>query len=264
MNKNIIYLFILIISFSNCNGQDNSSTTEVVQENDAKKILTPYNIEGEWKFIHAQIVDSVPFITSYIPEDYIAPAYESGPFEYYDISDIIFTKDSAYFLKFPIETLGSSAYSQDSNYISLNGYALAIKLIGDTLFLYADSHEGIYLEETFIKTTFDKDTLSQIKKDKFNYDLLAGKWFLQRDYSYDYGTTYILHYDYTLQDSILITMDDFIIEKDNRRSVMIKTSGKKRKYYVDFNNPDLVLRPAEWFKGEDPYIHYIRSSHFYD
>jgi hypothetical protein len=81
---------------------------------------------------------------------------------------------------------------------------------------------------------------------------------LQRDYTYDYGTNYWLEYDYELKDSINISFDDIKTTEENRRSIMVNTSGKLKEYFVEYNKPYLVLRPGAWFTGDDPYIHYAR------
>jgi hypothetical protein len=261
--KSFIIIFAAIVC-AQCGSSNEPHSNVKATQVDSLKVYVKPNVEGHWKLIQTEIIDSVPFIapSSKGNNEPELSDPEGGPFEYVDVPDLIFSGDSMFRVDYPMELFGASTFSLDTNYLNFDGKygktAMPISVNQDTMQLYL--REGrLYLKETYHKTHFDDSIVSILKRDTLNFPLLEGKWILKRDYWYDYGTHYALDFPHTIPDSIVITRAQIIARLHRGRSYKMRTSGTREKYYLNYRKPYLHLIPGEWFKDEDPYIHFERS-----
>ena len=226
--------------------------------------IDPKALKGEWKLIETITMEEVPGIETYHKSPDEFPPREGIPFEYLKVSDLIIENDSIYFLYYPIEFLSGKAFSIDTQYLSYEGKwgvrSLPIRFVEDTLFLY-DYEEGVFLQEIYTRTNFDDSIISVLKKDSINYAMLQGEWVLYRDYFHNYGTHYVLDFPHQIPDTIKLTREEILSTLDTDKSIQMKTDGEYKKYYLDYSSfyDELHLKPGNWYKGEDPWIHFDRK-----
>lgn len=218
-------------------------------------------LEGQWKFVSAIKVEDTRFLNHY-PNPY-APAYEAGPPEPpYIGPDLIFENDSLYEVFYPRLLVDRTLFSIDSGYLHFlyewNTESHPVELVNDTLFIYKPFHEKVYIKEGYVKTTFNDSIVDLLKKYEVNYAELAGTWYLVRESSGDDGTYYELDFPYNIPDSIEISRELFIREQYQNKVFMMSTDGKMREYTFLHMWGNLKLTPGEWYKGEDPWIHFSR------
>ncbi|MBX7094485.1 MAG: hypothetical protein K1X56_07185 [Flavobacteriales bacterium] len=259
MLKHLLPLFL----FLSCSAREKDNHP-ISASNDLRGNWAVPQVEGHWKLVASTIVKDVPFIKPDLKKQNDLIAREEGPFEYYRQGDLVFEKDSLFQIDYPMEIITRSKFNIDTGYIvtQFGDYTSACPMEqrNDTLYRYVPGTYGPeYLKEAYIKTEFSDSTLSFLKKYRVNYPELAGKWYLQREYDYDYGTHYELKFPYTLPDSIEITKAQFVTALSQKNVYWIKTSGKKRDYYFWYDHPYLHVTPGSWYKGDDPWIHFRRG-----
>ena len=243
-------LFILAIVFIGCS---DISLTEWVKP----------ELEGHWKFVYAEKVEDTPFLKHY-PNPH-TPAQEEGPMEPpYIGPDLIFENDSVYQVYGNLEFITRSYYEIDSGYLHyirpwINN-TFPVEYTSDTLFIYKPLYEKEYAKEAYVKTAFNDSVVAILKREGTDYASLAGTWHLIREGhgNNDGSEPYVLDYKHDIPDSIEISREDFIEGLKNNKIIMISTDGKKRDYTFIHHWGNLYLTPGEWFKGEDPWIHYTR------
>jgi hypothetical protein len=128
----------------------------------------------------------------------------------------------------------------------------------DTLrFSYLDTY-GLFIEETYLKTSFDNSLLQILNQYTTNFPLLAGKWKLIREEGLEYGAYYELNFPYDIPDTLVLNVDELKATLHTDRSYQMMTNGKKKKYFLEYHNSTLWLRPSDWYQETDPSIHYER------
>ncbi len=256
----LVILLLILLALVQCKfSSENSSNTQLETN---EKFIKP-NLEGHWKLVRTNIVDTVPFIDYYIDKDKVWPISEGLPFEFVNVPDLVFNKDSVFRIDYPMELFDAGDFSLDTHYLRYTSKygtnLMPISVEGDTMNLYLES-EGVFLKETYLKTNFNDSIVSILTRDTLNYPLLEGTWILKRDYWYDYGTHYWLEFPYTIPDSIELTREEILETLHHDKSIKMKTNGKNRKYFLGYYNSYLQLKPGNWYKGDDPHIHFERRT----
>jgi hypothetical protein len=261
MDKNcnlMIPMLLWLPVLSACSATGSTSNPET---GTTKPVWTSPQVEGHWKQVDFEIVEDIPFLDIVFDPNEPQIAMEQGPFELYRGGDLIFEGDSVYRMNYPLEILTRSGFTLDSGYMHTESEdrfnAYPIELVNDTLFVYVKGSYGPeYMKEAYVRTDFDDSIVSVLKKYTVNYPELAGTWILMRDYWYDYGTHYWLEFPHAIPDTIKISREQFLAAQDNGNSYYMSTDRKKRAYTFYYDYPFLHLTPGEWYKGDDPWIHF--------
>ena len=255
-----ISIFLLGCEFSRDTSAEQSELSE------EQEWVVP-NLEGHWELTSSSVEEKVPAFAgkTFTQEELdFMPVMEGGPFEYISQYDLVFTADSVFKIEYPMELFSGGAYNLDSHYLHFDGgnyKKLPFEVFADTMFTYRAGSDGTYLKEKYVKTAYQDSILNILKRDTLNYPMLAGNWILHREYWYDYGTHYWLEYPYEIPDSISLSREQILKKLRTDKTILMKTNGKLKTYRLDYKDPHLYLRPTEWYKGEDPYIHFYRSNY---
>lgn len=152
----------------------------------------------------------------------------------------------------------------DSGYIHLNHKnvieSYPIEIVNDTLICYRPIRsESGYFKEKYLRTHFNDSVLSVMKKYGINYPELAGVWHLVREEDFDYGTHYELIFPHSIPDSIIFSREQMISALEGKNVYWMMTDGIKRDYTFWYNESHIYFKPGNWYKGDDPYIHFYRN-----
>lgn len=278
----MLIAIILSVGLIQCNSSSDNST--IADE----KNYTANDIEGNWTLINTEIIEEKQSITQYnetaepeIIREWSPPVYVDGDgilrphSEKYYLSsiypDMDIREDSIYKFNYPIELVQRNAYVIDSSLLKIGdnpkGKIINLSSNKDTLKIsYLDIY-GLYLEETYQKTTYNDSILDILKLYKTNFPLLAGTWKLIREEDVGWGQTYRLIFPYEIPDSIVLTEEELITSLFSDRSCQMMTDDKKRKYFLAYDGAELQLIPDDWYdpytwylygEGDNPYIHFRR------
>ncbi len=250
----INYLFITLLCFN--------YIVINAQKNDLK--WTKPDLSGHWKLIDTKIVDEVPFLNLQASE--VNPTKmvsEDSPWDHYTEYDLVFEKDFMYKVHYPLQAFESVRFFLDTGYLHtaiMNNFnAYPVLLVNDTLQFYSlVSTQPGYFKETYIRTNFNDSVLEVMKKNGVNYPELAGTWMLVREEDFDYGTHYELKFAHSIPDSIEFTREEMIDELEHKKIFMMNTDGIKRDYSFWYYKSCIYFKPGEWYKGEDPCIHFYK------
>jgi len=226
---------------------------------------TKPDVEGHWKLIDTKIVDDVPFLNlKPIDLNSIPVASEDSPWDHYTEYDLVFGNDSMFQVHYPEQAFEPMQYFLDTGYLHLINHevrhAYPAQVINDTLFLYQPIlNEPGYFKETYARTNFNDSILNVMKKYGINYPELAGTWMLVREKDYDYGTFYELKFPHAIPDSIEFSREQMMYALEHEKIYSMKTDGKKRDYSFSYDDSYIYFTPGEWYKGEDPMIHFYRK-----
>jgi hypothetical protein len=251
----INYLFITLLYLS-CIVVD-------THENNIK--WTKPDLKGHWKLIDTKIVDQVPFLNRQAPEtDPMKMVSEDTPWDHYNMYDLVFENDSMYKVHYPVQAFESVQFFIDTGYLHVSTkndlHTYPVELINDTLQIYTPvSTEPGYFMETYVQTNFNDSVLEVMKKYGVNYPELAGTWMLVREEDYDYGTHYELQFAHSIPDSIEFTREKMTDALEHEKIFMLNTDGIKRDYSFWYHKSCIYFKPGEWYKGEDPRIHFYKK-----
>ncbi|MFT5250549.1 MAG: hypothetical protein ACI93P_002291 [bacterium] len=261
----MLRLLIPLLFLISC-AEKSKPTDSVIESSAETPVWTKPEVEGHWKHVTTNEVSDIPFAKIYHDPDLIEPIVEGGPFEYHLFGDLVFENDTMYKVNFPIEIPFATQFSIDTGFINLsNGYngSLPVQMVNDTLYTYTSGNLGsVYLKEGYVKTKFNDSIIELLKKHRVNYPELAGFWYLMRDYTYDYGTSYWLEYPHNIPDSIEVSRDFFINSQEGDKTIRMKTDGKNREYTYSYRSQYLHLTPGDWYQGEDPWIHFENVNNY--
>ena len=99
----------------------------------------------------------------------------------------------------------------------------------------------MFLEETYVKATFDESVLNILKRYTTNFPLLAGTWVLIREEGVEYGGYYELDFPYDIPDTLVMTKEELESTLYTDRSYNMLTSGEKQKYYLKYSDSPLMI-----------------------
>lgn len=241
------------------------SNTDLKLNNEGAK-NTEYqagDLNGDWKFVRADMVENTPFLSKYkdphpVVDEYtpMLPPYK-GP-------DLRFEEDSMYVVNYPVSINDRTKFSLDSGYLftytgrELNRhYPIELKM--DTLYRYEWYHGESYIRETYVKARQNDSVMHILKTHGVNYPELVGSWSLVREEGFNDGSEYTLKFPFKIPDSIKLTREELIQMTKNKMVYWMTTSGKKRDYVLSYEWGSLQLRPGKWYKGEDPWIHFDKE-----
>ncbi len=256
--KTLLLLFIPLFILSCGSPQTDAVSPIDVEHSEKDSSNEAAEILGHWKFVKNQIVNP-----AFLKEDPDAIAQEETYFYQPFTTDLVFSADSFYRIDYPTELCQRGAYEVDTFYLHMKG-ALGMsryKIKTDTLILYR-MDEGNLLKETYQKTNFNDSIVSILKRDGFDYALLEGTWLLLREYSYDYGTEYVLNFPHEIPDSIVLTRADILATLHTDRSVMMTTDEKKMTYTFSHDYGQLNLTPNSWYNGKSVTLEFMRNTEY--
>ncbi len=258
---NFIWLLIFV---AGCQSSRTELSTPVVsEENSAPMVGEIPDLTGHWEFVNNEIL-----VAAKAPETLIAreEMYSYQPFEI----DVIFTADSFYHVYYPSELVMKGAYSIDSEFLTIDGPLGRSRYVSnqDTLILYRID-EGNYVKQTYQRRVSDDSIVSILKRDGFNYPLLADTWYLIRDASINNdGTEYVLEFPHTIPDSLVLTRAEILATMHSTRTIHMLTDGVKKEYQYGYNGysdnfvGELILTPGDWYRGEEITIGFYRKSDY--
>ncbi len=240
-----------------CNVQQDQQGQEIEQE---EKGWQKPKLEGHWEFVSVVEAEDTPFLRHY-PEANVPAKEALDPEPPYHGPDLIFDQDSVYELFYPRRVSYQWKYAVDSGYLHFGHKwfenTFPVEYTNDTLFIYKPVFGNKYNKEGYIKTQFNDSIVNILMTQKVNYPELAGTWHLIRFDSFDDGSEgYELDFPHELQDSIVITREELIKGMEEGMTLWISTDGEKRDYTFFSRWGYLYLTAGDWFKGDDPGVHY--------
>jgi hypothetical protein len=258
-----------------CNSSDNSI-------NQQPKNYTNIDLEGHWTLNKVECTEEMQSIAKYkaatkridefgpyedasyeifLEDGKLTPHYPSGYFSRIN-KDWVIDKDSIHSLNYPLQLGKSYSYVVHSDSLKIeNNRGLSINLSyeKDTIYISYLDFWGLYITETYQKVIFKDSVLNILKRYKTNFPLLAGTWELMTDYNYNNdGSEYILNFPFDIPDTLVITEEELISTLHTDRSYNMLTNGKKLKYFLGYDDTYLQLTPDNWYKEENPFIHFSR------
>lgn len=265
--KHVLIAILTSIALVQCSSPENN----IVQHNIN---YTNSDLEGNWILMKVEIIKEKQSITQYkkgaqpdIPQEWSAPVYlgEDGiisphfPEEYLSTEngDLNITEDSIFWLNYPLELCEKSSYSIKSDILIIgdgsNENTILLNPAKDTLSISYLDFYGIYLKKTYVKTTFEDDILNILIKYNTNFPLLAGNWELIRVSSGEYGEQYRLDFFFTndIPDTIALTKHELESTLHTERSYQMMTDGMKRKYFMKYDDDELLLIPDNWYNMDE-------------
>jgi hypothetical protein len=230
---------------------------------------TSIDLEGNWTLIKAEIIEEKQSVEKFVE---VTESYKLGewsPPVYVDndgvlvphgrsyylsktMKDFVFSEDSIYGMNYPLELLQKHSYTIESNLLQIGNDKIKKTIVlssdKDTLrFSYLD-HYGLYLEETYVKATFNDSILNILKLYNINYPLLAGTWRLVREGGgYDGYDAYDIEYPFDIPDTLVITKEELESTLYTDRSYNMMTDEKKQKYFLGYYDSQLRLIPDNWY-----------------
>src|SRR6218665_2617061 len=140
MRKRIFILILSVVLLYGFLNRNNIEKQEVLQTRNPIQQLTTDDLEGDWKFVHAEMVENTAFLNQ-LPEP--QPIVDETPLVLppYKGPDLHFEKDSMYKLAYPISINDRLKFSIDSGYlITYSGHQhvhrYPIEKKNDTLCIY--------------------------------------------------------------------------------------------------------------------------------
>jgi hypothetical protein len=259
-----LYFLILCIAIT-------SACTNLDAPKDGKTQLpqvSQINPKGNWKLIQKEIIQEKQSIERYkkntqpdYPREESTPVFlhEDGvlkpifPNEYLSVVNqhLHITDDSIYYIHYPIHRYGKRKFSVQGNKICIGkekeDKSIWISKARDTMKISYLDFYGLYIEETFVKTSFNDEVISVLKAYQTNYPELAGTWHLIRLQAGEYGELYELDFPHQVPDSIILNKDELEAALHEDRSVLMLTDGNKKKYYLGYEDGKLFLVPGKWY-----------------
>ncbi len=271
---------IVLIVLMQCN-----SSNQIIGDTHVNNVIEvpeqnpPIDIKGHWTLIKIDVIEEkqsiekfVEFIKPYIGREAIPPVYKDNDglikphseVTYFSevMKDLVFSGDSILGLDYPLELLQRNSYFIEADLLQIGDETIkkSIELTQDkdtVYFSYLD-HYGLFIEETYAKTSYDESVLNILKLYKTNFPHLAGTWKLIREEGLEYGAYYELDFPYEILDTIVLTREELESTLYTDRSYNMLTSGKKQKYFLKYYDSELRLIPDDWYKEIDPNIHFRR------
>lgn len=252
-------LHLVIISLIVMLSCSNSGMIDFSKEN--RTDSQALDIEGNWKFVSAEIVENSP-----LPIQYPQPIVDEVALVRlpYIGLDLRFEKDSMYELDYPISINERKKYSIDSGYLFTyferqftRKYPIEKK--NDTLWVYKLYDGEKYIKESYVKISLNDSILNILLAYGVNYPELAGTWFLIREHSIGDGSEYILNFPFKIPDSLIISREELIQATQNKMLYKMPTNGKNRDYVLSYHWGSLELTPSKWYKRDDPWIHFSKK-----
>jgi len=274
------YLFIavtMILSLTQC--KTTSRTTDAVDSANEVQIETASKVDlkGHWTLIKTEIIQEKQSIErfventkQYIGKEQTPPVYKNnnGVLTPHSrviylsevLKDLVFSEDSIFGMNYPLEFLQRISYSIEGDLLQIGNEpikkSISLSASQDTLFFSYLDHFGLYIEETYVKTSFDESVLNMLKLYKTNFPLLAGTWKLVREEDSGDGGYYELDFPYEIPDTIVMTKEELESTLYTDRSYNMLTGEKKQKYFLNYSNSKLWLTPGDWYKDSNPSIRF--------
>ena len=273
--KLILITIITSIVLIQCSLPDN-------RINQQPKNYTTIDLEGHWTLSKVECIEEMQSIVKhkaaikridefgpyedssyevFLEDGKLTPHYPSEYFSRIN-KDWVIDKDSIHSLNYPLQLGKSYAYAVHSDSLKMEnnrGGLINLNSKKDTMSISYLDFWGLYIKETYQKVIFKDSILNILKRYKTNFPLLAGTWKLMTDYNFNNdGSEYILNFPFDIPDTLVLTEEALISTLHTDRSYQMLTSGKKRTYFLGYDGTYLQLTPDNWYKGENPFIHFER------
>jgi hypothetical protein len=216
---------------------------EIVEEKQVVekfKEIEQANLNSEWA--EPVYLDEKGVLQPFEPEHYLA-VHNRG---------LYIEGDSLYGLDYPLQLDFRAGFKLKDNVLKFKGEDREVSLGADgkTLTLSYVDYYGLYIVETWQKTSFDSKIVDLLRRYGINLTELAGDWQLIRASSDAYGTEYHLDFPYTIDDKLTLTKAELERAQHADQSIEMKTDGRQKKYFVHYEDGELHLVPASWFDHE--------------
>jgi hypothetical protein len=263
------FLLIFLTMFVNLTGCKSSGLNSV---GDQKKSTTT-KPEGHWTLVNIDIIEEKQSVEKYnetvnpdVPQEQSAPVYidakgvitPHSPSNYLsrEMKDLVFNGDSIFGMNYPLQMGAVSFYTIESDLLEIKNdnsqKFIVLSANKDTLRISYLDHFGLFLVETYQRTTFDDNILNILKLYKINLPELAGIWTLIKEDSDEYGQEYKLDFPYKISDKLVLTKEELKSTLYVDRSCQMLTDGKKRKYFISYNDDELILTPDDkWYSPNE-------------
>ncbi len=234
-------------------------------------IFSPQDLWGGWTLIEKRYIKDRQSVERYnknaqpdLPREWTAPVYldDNGvlkpisPRQYLSLENqsLFISHDSIFSIHYPIHQYWKNNFKVDGNklFIGKNKDVKSIWVSDakDTLRISYLDFYGLYIEETYLKTSFDDAVLNILNDYLTNFPELAGTWYLIREKALSWGEQYELDFPHALPDSIVLSKEELEATLHTDRSVQMRTDGKKMKYFLGYKDGELVLIPGAWYDME--------------
>lgn len=231
-----------------------------------------HSVEGGWTLVNIKIIKEKQSVEKYnetakpdVPREWSAPVYidangiirpHSGSnYLLREMKDLIFNGDSIFRMNYPLQMESVNFYTIESDLLKIKNEnsqkSIVLSPDKDTLRISYLDQFGLFLEETYRRTTFNDSILNILKLYKINLPELAGTWKLIRMDSDEYGQEYKLDFPYNIPDKLVITKKELTSTLYLDRSCQLLTDEKKRKYFLNYNDGELLLTPDTWHNPDE-------------
>jgi hypothetical protein len=259
--KNMVPLFVFITQFFSLTGCA-SSNPPIVEDTKKLTIITP---EGHWSLVSIKVIESKQSVENYNqeiyePDDKNIPVYmdENGVLKpnndnYLSVpmEDLVFIGDSIAWLNYPLQMQKLRFYKIESGLLKIGNdnsqKSITLSSDQDTLRISYLDRYGLFLEETYKRTSFNDSILNVLTLYKINLPELAGTWELIRMESLDGGLEYHLRFPHKIPDRLVLTREELASTMFLDKSCQLLTDGKKQKYFINYKDGELLLTPDRWY-----------------
>lgn len=256
--KPLVFFLTMFIKLTGCN----TSGSRLVENNNNLSTSSP---KGHWTLSSIKVIEDKQSVEKYNqsvyePDDKYVPVYmdEKGVIKPIDgsylsrsMKDLVITDDSIAWMNYPLQMQALRFYRIESDQLKIENdtsqKSIELNSDQDTLRISYMDRYGLFLEETYKKTTFNDSILNILVRYKINLPELAGTWELIRKDSYEYGQKYELDFPHTIPDMLVLTKEDLVSTLFLDRSCQNLTDGKKRKYFMNYKDGELLLTPDKWY-----------------
>ncbi|GAB5416985.1 MAG: hypothetical protein Crog4KO_18520 [Crocinitomicaceae bacterium] len=246
------------------------------------------DLQGDWKIVDKRYIEDKQSRKRYVknaqpdlPQEWTAPVFldDNGVLrpvfqkEYLSLENkhLRILNDSIFSVNYPVQLNSRNNFTLRGNslLIGKNRLTNSIELnkTKDTLRLSYLDYYGLYIEESYRKTSFDDKVFKILCEHETNFPELAGTWHIIRRDGFGYGEVYELEFPFEIPDSIVLSEQDLQAALYSDKSIQMSTDGQNRKYFMRYNytynehlfDNELLLIPGAWFDLEA-----WTSTHFTD
>lgn len=264
------FLFFFQVSIVISCGQPTVETSSPEKQDSVLFGIDRDSIQGMWTSYNEQ--------RDYSNPNLIGPDTDSPGDNRPGIQNWVIKGDSVWIFHYPCQFYGAHSFKLINDSIYFDGntkaefhiYKLSSngsEILGTT---QPENDKTPVISKIYYRDTFDLKVIDMLKRDSVNYDCLVGKMKLQRHVQPEDGEAYDLKFPVTLPDYLNIQSAGDAAALYDNKIIRVNVEGKDRLFYVeeigwndfqgDYINKYetnfrevhyLILRPAEWWTGED-------------